>query len=150
MSEPVGFQFHTAEDSPGLLLWRVSNLWQRRIRAALEPFGLTHPQFVLLAGLAWLERAAEPVTQVQLADHLGMDVMTTSQVLRTLEGKRLLERRPHPTDSRARALRLTGGGLDLTARAVPVVEATDAAFFAQLGRRQADLVRHLRTLQEHP
>jgi MarR family transcriptional regulator, organic hydroperoxide resistance regulator len=32
-------------DSPGLLLWRATLEWQRRIFAALKPVGLTHVQF---------------------------------------------------------------------------------------------------------
>src|SRR3546814_15453085 len=44
------------ENSPGFLLWQVTNQWQRRLRATLEPLGLTHVQFVLLAGLRSEER----------------------------------------------------------------------------------------------
>ena len=40
-------------DSPGFLLWKVSNAWQRQIRAALQPFSLTHSQFVVLATATW-------------------------------------------------------------------------------------------------
>jgi MarR family transcriptional regulator, organic hydroperoxide resistance regulator len=142
------FQYDRSDESPGFMLWRVSSLWQRRIKAALEPFDLTHTQFVLLAGLSWLGRQVSNITQVQLAEHLGMDVMMTSQVLRTLETKGLIERPPHPTDSRAKALTLTKAGRGLTARAVPVVEAADLEFFARLGKRQGELVKQLRTLQE--
>jgi MarR family transcriptional regulator, organic hydroperoxide resistance regulator len=141
------FQFETADESPGFMLWRVSSLWQRQIKAALEPFDLTHTQFVLLAGLSWLEGHGH-ITQVQLADHLGMDVMMTSQVLRTLESKGLVERPAHPTDSRAKALKLTQAGLELSAKTVPVVEAADQVFFSRLGKKQSDLLKHLRKLQE--
>ena len=41
--------------SPGLMLWRVTNAWQRTVRAALAPFGLTHVQFVLLAVLTAMD-----------------------------------------------------------------------------------------------
>ena len=44
-----------ADDSPGFLLWQVTNKWQAAQRAALKPFGLTHVQFVLLASLTWLD-----------------------------------------------------------------------------------------------
>jgi len=57
----------------------------------------------------------------------------TSQVLRTLEKKRLLERASHPTDHRAKAIRLTGSGQTLLGRALPLVEETDRAYFAGLG-----------------
>jgi MarR family transcriptional regulator, organic hydroperoxide resistance regulator len=145
--KPNEFQFENADESPGFMLWRVSSLWQRQIKTALEPFDLTHTQFVLLAGLSWLEGQGH-ITQVQLADHLGMDVMMTSQVLRTLESKGLVERPAHPTDSRAKALKLTHTGLELSAKTVPVVEAADQDFFSRLGKKQSELLKHLRKLQE--
>jgi MarR family transcriptional regulator, organic hydroperoxide resistance regulator len=145
--KPNEFQFESANESPGFMLWRVSSLWQRQIKAALEPFDLTHTQFVLLAGLSWLEGHGS-ITQVQLADHLGMDVMMTSQVLRTLESKGLIERPAHPSDSRAKALKLTQAGLELSAKTVPVVENADRHFFSRLGKKQTDLLKHLHKLQE--
>ena len=81
-------RFEAAEESTGLLLWQVTNRWQAAQRAALQPFGLTHVQFVLVASLAWLG-AEGPVTQRQLADHAGTDPMMTSQVVRTLVDKGL-------------------------------------------------------------
>src|SRR4051794_41912041 len=83
-----------ADESPGLMLWRVTNAWQAAQRATLGPFDLTHVQFVLLASLAWL-RADGPVTQRELASHARTDPMMTSQVLRALEAKGLVDR--HPT-----------------------------------------------------
>jgi DNA-binding MarR family transcriptional regulator len=73
-----------ADDSPGLLLWQVTNRWQAAQRAALRPFDLTHVQFVLLASLTWLDSDRPPVTQKQLAEHAATDPMMTSQVLRAL------------------------------------------------------------------
>ena len=102
-------QFSAAEDSPGLLLWQVTNRWQAAQRAALKEHGLTHVQFVLLASLAWLA-ADGPVTQRQLADHAATDPMMTSQVVRALEELGLLTRLPHPDDKRARALAVTPAG----------------------------------------
>ena len=62
-------EFTEATDSPGFLLWQVTTLWQRRIRQALEPFELTHTQFVLLFSCHWLtdKGGHRGVTQVQLA-----------------------------------------------------------------------------------
>src|SRR5690242_11685558 len=92
-----------AEDSPGLLLWQVTNRWQAAQRAALKPFDLTHLQFVLLASLTWLN-ADGPVMQKDLSEHVASHPMMTSQVLRALEKRGLVERAPHPDDGRARAL----------------------------------------------
>jgi hypothetical protein len=42
-------RFGAPERSPGFVLWRAMLAWQRRIRAALAPYELTHVQFVMLA-----------------------------------------------------------------------------------------------------
>ncbi|MGC0421766.1 MarR family winged helix-turn-helix transcriptional regulator [Embleya sp. AB8] len=138
--------FTDAEESPGLLLWQVTNRWQANIRRALEPHGLTHVQFVLLAALTWLGTEG-PVTQKALADHAASDPMMTSQVLRVLEGRGLVERRPHPTDGRARALAVTDEGRALANRAVVAVEASDAAFFGALGEQTRAFAGALRQLK---
>lgn len=138
-------EFADADDSPGLLLWRVTNRWQAAQRAALKPLGLTHVQFVLLASLAYLD-ADGPVTQKRLADHAACDAMMTSQVLRALEEQGLVRREPHPTDRRARALVVTDAGRELADRAVRVVEAADREFFGPLGPDVAGLNGLLRRL----
>jgi DNA-binding MarR family transcriptional regulator len=124
--------FTSTDDSTGLLLWQVTNRWQAAQRAALKPYGLTHVQFVLLASLTWLA-ADGPVTQRQLADHAATDPMMTSQVLRALQQRGLIERLPHPSDGRARALAVTSAGRGLANRGIVAVEACDKAFFAALG-----------------
>jgi DNA-binding MarR family transcriptional regulator len=132
MPNPLESDFATPEDSPGFLLWRVTNAWQRAIRAALEPYGLTHAQFVILAVLGWMNKTLDAVTQSELAERAGTDVMMTSQIVRALEERGLIERRANPADARARWLRATDAGIELVACAVKVVESTDAAFFAAL------------------
>jgi MarR family transcriptional regulator, organic hydroperoxide resistance regulator len=118
--------------SLGFLLWKVSNAWQRRQRAALQPFELTHSQFVLLATATWFG-ARETLTQARLAELSGVDAMTTSQVVRTLEAAQLVERRSHPNDPRAKAIIVTSAGRAKAQKAIVAVEDTDAAFFAPLG-----------------
>ncbi len=134
-----------AASSPGLLLWRVTNSWQRTIRAALAPFDLTHVQFVLLASLTWMDPGT-PVTQQDLARHAGTDPMMTSQVVRALEGKGLITRTPHPSDRRAWTLEPTHDGAMLASQANTAVEAADAAYFAALGTGATGFLAHLNTL----
>jgi DNA-binding MarR family transcriptional regulator len=142
------FSVEEANDSSGFLLWQVTALWQRQVAEALRPLELTQVQYALLASLLWLSRKEPEVTQSRLAAHAKLDVMMTSQVLRALEARGLLERRPHPTDTRARSLRLTAAGRALTTRAVPAVETADAAFFEPLGPARATLNRNLLALIE--
>lgn len=137
----------SADQSPGLLLWQVTNRWQAAQRAVLKAHELTHVQFVLLASLAWLESDG-PVTQRQLADHAASDEMMTSQVVRVLEQRGLIRRGTHPQDKRARALNVTAAGRELADAANEVVEACDREFFGVLGARSSAFADALRTLQE--
>lgn len=136
--------YQAAEESPGFLLWQLTNRWQAAQRAALKEFELTHVQFVLLASLTSMH-GGEPISQRALADHAATDTMMTSQVLRVLESRGLIERTDHPEDRRARALTATDIGRALANRAILAVEACDAAFFAPLADLEA-LTDALRTL----
>ncbi len=178
MAERLRTRFGGPDDSPGLLLWQVTNRWQAAQRSALAPLGLTHVQFVLLASLTWLAQepiapavaqepiapavAQEPiapavahadqpagaVTQRDVADLAATDPMMTSQVLRALERKGLLERADHPTDGRAKAIRTTAAGVAVANRAIAVVERCDLDFFGVLGPARTELTRTLLALRD--
>ena|SRR5437764_9268152 len=119
-------------ESPGFLLWHATLRWQRRISSALAPLDLTHVQFVLLASTWWLNGLGRRPTQVELAAQAGTDVKMTSQVVRSLEAKGLLEREVDQSDTRARRLRATRRGSRLAPRAIAVVEQADAEFFGEV------------------
>ncbi|MFT3682602.1 MAG: MarR family transcriptional regulator [Ferruginibacter sp.] len=127
------FSVEKAEESTGFLLWQVTNLWQREIKKALEPFDLTHSQFVLMASIHWLALHKQEVTQVVLSSHTKIDPMTTSTVLRTLQTKELLQRQEHLTDTRAKTVGLTDKGKKIIKQAVKAVESFDRSFFSLLG-----------------
>jgi DNA-binding MarR family transcriptional regulator len=114
------------------LLWHATLRWQRGVAAALGPLDLTHVQFVLLACIWWLNEQGEQPTQVRLAAQAGTDIKMTSQVLKTLEAKGLVERQVDPADTRARRLRVTRRGTRLAPRAIAVVDRVDAEFFSEL------------------
>lgn len=140
------FSVENAEESSGFLLWQVTNLWQREIKKALEPYGLTHSQFVLLASIYWLALHQEHVTQVALSNHTKIDPMTTSTVLRTLQQKKMLKREEHATDTRAKIVVLTEEGTKITKKAITIVEQFDKAFFSILENKSQDFNRNLLTI----
>jgi DNA-binding MarR family transcriptional regulator len=127
---------HPAE-SPGLLLWHATLRWQRDITLALAPLGLTHVQFVLLACTWWLNQQGRHPSQIALAEFAGTDVKMTSQVVRSLERKGLLERQVDASDTRARRLRSTRRGTRLAPRAIAVVQQVDADFFGDIPAAEA-------------
>lgn len=133
--------------SPAYQLWLASNAWQRQMRRALQPWNLTHVQFMILASVQLLGEESEGcVTQRNVARFAGIDENMTSQVIRTLEDDGLLERQKHPTDGRAFRLVLTEKGAALTADARVEVRKVSQAFFAPIGDRGEELADLLRIL----
>jgi DNA-binding MarR family transcriptional regulator len=134
----IDWKVDRPNESPGYLLWRISAAWQRRIRAALKPYGITHAQFVLLTCLIWLQdRYEAPVTQAALAEQAGLDKVTTGDVLETLENAGLVERRPHDTDKRAWEISATRSARAKIGKAFPDVVAVDRGFFGALKKSEA-------------
>ncbi|MEO7988146.1 MAG: MarR family transcriptional regulator [Chryseolinea sp.] len=137
------FSVEKPEESSGFLLWQVTNLWQREIKKALEQFGLTHSQFVLMASIHWLTLHKQEVTQIVLSDHTKIDPMTTSTVLRTLQQKGFIQRQEHATDTRAKTVELTEEGKKVVKKAVITVEKFDTMFFSSLGKKTTELNKNL-------
>ncbi len=137
--------FTGPEDSPGYLLWRVSTNWRRAIEDALKPLQLTHPQFVVLATVGWLTRNNETTTQVAVSRQAGLDPNTTSQVLKGLQAKGLIER-VQKTDQRSKHPSLTQKGRAILSKALPSVEEKDAQFFKVLNAKEPQFIKCLKNL----
>lgn len=121
----------TPERSPGFLLWHISTSWRSSIEATLKTLDLTHPQFVIIATLAWLTSKGNLVTQATVGKMAGLDPNTTSQIIKGLEHKGLITRE-QSSDGRAKNPILTTKGNEILKQALPAVEATDAQFFNDL------------------
>ena len=137
------------QESTGLLFARVYNAWHGRVKKALQKVGLTHPQFIILTSLGYLELQQDLVTQVNLAAFSDMDVMTVSQILKLLLKKGLVERREHPQDSRAKVVFLTDAGRERMNQALPLIEAIDQTYFGQLEEQLSAFNRLLIKLEEN-
>ena len=132
MLKEIEFQFKSPNDSPGYLLGQLTTLWQRKLKKVLDPLNLTQTQFVLLAALGWLLKKNDVVTQVEIAIQSNADRMMVSKVLRTLEEKKFISRQEHPTDTRAKIIKLTNEGATVLQKALTTVENADIDFFSVL------------------
>lgn len=141
------FSVEKAEDSPGLALWQTTMLWQRQIRKTLEPHGITHPEFVLLATLLWLETHNTDTQQAALINQTKLDKMTISKALKKLSTLGLTTRSEDAGDARAKTARLTDRGRTLATTLIPLVESTDRKFFAKAPpKERLSLLTALRTI----
>lgn len=123
-------------DSTGFLLWKAGNAWQRQIKIALAPAGITHVQFLLLETLAQLEAGKHPSSQAQIAKAAGIDVMMTSKVLRLLVKKQFVSRKSPRHDARAFSASLTPQGKKVLDKAKALLAKSEVNFFAAISKKK--------------
>ena len=127
---------------------RVYNKWHSMIKKELKKMNLTHPQFVVLASLAYLLQDSDEVTQVMISKLSGIDVMTVSQILNLLEKHDFVKRKEHSRDTRAKAVILNKKGEEALQKAVPLVEKIDEIFFEKLDTDEKQFKHFLARLNE--
>ena len=127
---------------------RVYNKWHSMIKKELKKMNLTHPQFVVLASLAYLSQDSNEVTQVMISKLSGIDVMTVSQILNLLEKNDFVKRKEHSRDTRAKAVILNKKGEEILQKAVPLVEQIDEIFFEKLDTDEKQFKHFLARLNE--
>ena len=128
---------------------RVYNKWHSMIKKELKKMSLTHPQFVVLASLAYLsQNGNEEITQVMISKLAGIDVMTVSQILSLLEKHDFVKRKEHSRDTRAKAVILNKKGEEVLQKAVPLVEQIDEFFFGKLDTDEEQFKHFLARLNE--
>lgn len=124
------FGFEKPEDSPGFLLWQTTMTWQRLIKNALEPYDISHAQFVILAVVLWFEETNQAPIQSAIVDKTKLDKMTVSKSLKKLVTQGVIERSEHAQDTRAKSVCLTRNGKTLIKKLVRIVEGIDYEFFS--------------------
>ncbi|MBS0184886.1 MAG: winged helix-turn-helix transcriptional regulator [Proteobacteria bacterium] len=140
------FGFEEPQDSPGFLLWQTTMTWQRLIKKELEPFGVSHAQFVIMALLLWFKAHHYDTTQTLIVEWSKLDKMTVSKALKKLVEEKLVERFEHKIDTRSKSVFLTEKGKELIHQLVPRVEHIDETFFEKLGQTQPIFIQTLKKL----
>lgn len=118
--------------TPGFLLWKAANSWQKKLKKALSVHNLTHVQFILLSNLYYLEQEREKVSLSNISASANTDLMMTSQVVKTLISKGLVIKQSDPEDSRAFVLQTTPSGRRLSLKAMEIVDKTDQEIFDKI------------------
>jgi DNA-binding MarR family transcriptional regulator len=143
------FGFDRPEDSPGFLLWQTTMIWQRQIKKALEPYDISHAQFVIMATLLWFDAHDYDTTQVSIVMQTKLDKMTVSKSLKRLVSLGFVDRIEHQSDTRAKNVTLTDKGKEMVGTLVPIVEGVDAKFFDRVSKAdQQQLIKILSQLTQ--
>jgi DNA-binding MarR family transcriptional regulator len=117
----------------------------RQTGALLVRSGVTADQFVVLVALS----DADALTQRELVSRTSSDPNTIRAILVLLERRQLINRRPHPTDGRARSVSLTRKGRVLLPKlwhcTAPLRERLEEELDPATTVALADLLRRLAT-----
>lgn len=131
------------ENAIGFWIHRVYQASRNELYRAFRAEGeeITPEQWAVLIRL-WEH---DGLTQSELSEATFRDAPTMSRIVDSMERQGLLERRPHPTDGRARIVRLTRRGRALEAKLVPVAQAVVERMTAGIDARALETTR--RTLR---
>lgn len=89
----------------------------------------------------------KPLTMCELAQEMNVDAPAATVAVNELEARGLVERRPHPTNRRAKLVSLTAAGRRVIAQARRVSDHAPAALQALPAKDIAEFKRILESLQ---
>lgn len=119
-------------ERPGFLLRRAHQISVAIFESACADISLTPAQYAVLVVL----RADSTLDQTSVGRAIGLDKVTASLLLRGLEARGLVDRRPVPHNRRQRSLTLTPLALELLRRSRAPTEAAYEKLMAPLGAEQ--------------
>ena len=88
-----------------------------------------------------LRELTGPMTMGELAGQMACESSNATVVIDKLESQRLMERRPHPTDGRAKQLMLTPEGAGLRERLLELL--AEEPLLTSLTQQEQDLLQNL-------
>jgi DNA-binding MarR family transcriptional regulator len=104
------------EESVGFLTAKAYQQIFGCLREGLDPYGITPPQFALLAFL-WKQ---DGLSQVEISEKTCVDRTTVSGLVDRLQKLGLVGRVRHPSDRRVWLVYLTAAGRTLETKLVPI------------------------------
>jgi len=137
-----------ADSEVGLNIIRAADFLFDRARRVLAPFGMSEPQFNVLAVL---ETVPEGLTMCEMARRMLISRAGMTGLVKGMEAKGWIARGKVPGDARAVCLRITPAGLAILEQIMPnhlrSVEETVGDCFSDT--EKAELIRLLTRLRGH-
>ncbi|HSD37232.1 MAG TPA: MarR family transcriptional regulator [Rhodocyclaceae bacterium] len=125
-------------------LHSTARTWRLAVDRRLKDLGLSQAGWMTIAMAA---KADEPLSQIELAQRLGVEGSTMVAMIDRLMSSGLLERQPSPTDRRVRLVVLTDAGNKLYERVKAEAEALRKELMAGIDpehlRIATELLEHL-------
>jgi DNA-binding MarR family transcriptional regulator len=132
------------------LVGRLDHVLNQRLRESLAPIGLTVPQYTALS----VFRAHGSLSNAQLATRTMISPQSANEMVKQMEGKGWIERRPDPAHGRIIQISLTASGEAVLRDGDVRVLEVENIMFADLGKEdraqlQAQLRAAVRALSTH-
>jgi MarR family transcriptional regulator, organic hydroperoxide resistance regulator len=120
---------NTTPETTFNLLAQVTELWQAEVKVKLNEYNLTLLEYTVLSSIVHLTKESTEMTQTKVSSHTQIKAMNTSIIMRKLQTKKLIQRKEHPVDTRAKTISLTPIGEKKITDVVQAVEALTVSFF---------------------
>jgi DNA-binding MarR family transcriptional regulator len=132
------------------LVGRLDHVLNQRLRDSLAPIGLTVPQYTALS----VFRAHGSLSNAQLATRTMISPQSANEMVKQMEGKGWIERRPDPGHGRIIQISLTASGEEVLRDGDTRVLEVENILFADLGgeeraQLQVQLRAAVRALSTH-
>jgi DNA-binding MarR family transcriptional regulator len=134
-------EHHPLSDGLSFRLGSAFRRVDRLLNRMLAPVGLTHAHTQILAAL--FTHGEQRVTD--LAQRTGFEQSTVSRLVKELARRRMVKRRPHPDDGRARLYRPGRRASEMRAELRDILRKADRQLRRELP--DADLAGFLNTLE---
>lgn len=133
-------------DSPiGIRVYKLYKTWENSLNEILNSFGLNQNQFYALYYINELCIELSYPTQNMIGKEIGLEKMMASKVISQLEKIELIERRNHPTDTRANSITLTKKGYSILENSNLSVKEFEKNFFKNI-KNQKKFIKNLDNL----
>ncbi len=127
----------------GLLIWKVSNLWQNLLRSTLTEYALTLNEYIILETL--YVNSNDLITQVDISKSSGVNISVISTTLDILQQKKLIYRKSSK-DNRKKNIELTDQAKSLIKIIVPLIREVENDFFIKLGSEKEILTNSIKLI----
>jgi DNA-binding MarR family transcriptional regulator len=132
------------------LVGRLDHVLSKRLRDGLAPLGMTVPHYTALS----VFRALGTLSNAQLAERTMVSPQSANEMVKAMEARGWIERRPDPSHGRIIQIGLTAAGLELLQRCDAAVLHVEDLMFPELAEDerswlQAQLRAAVRSLSLH-
>lgn len=121
------------------LIGRLDHVLNKHLRDGLAPLGLTVQQFTALS----VFRSSDSLSNAQLAERTMVSPQSANELVKTLEAKGWIARRPDVTHGKIIRISLTQAGIDLLERCDSQVAELEQAMFPDMSNEDRQQLHEL-------